>query len=182
MVYKFVLLSDEVDNFFREIEIDSEATFFDFHEIILDSVGYAKNQITSFFLCSDNWDKKEEITLFEMDASSEFDSFVMDKTQLDEFITDEGQRLLYVFDNITERAFFIELKEIILSRRMDKPLCTVKKGKAPVQMLDIDDFAVNNVAKNDFDTDFYGDENFNEDELNEDGFGDVNFDDLGHEI
>ena len=32
MVYRFTLISDEVDDFIREIKIDSEATFFDLHE------------------------------------------------------------------------------------------------------------------------------------------------------
>ena len=35
MVYRFTLISDEVDDFIREIKIDSEATFFDLHEAIL---------------------------------------------------------------------------------------------------------------------------------------------------
>ena len=48
MVYKFLILSDEVDNFQREIEIDSEATFLQFHEAIQESAGYDKKQITSF--------------------------------------------------------------------------------------------------------------------------------------
>src|SRR5574344_2179867 len=108
MVYKFLLLSDEVDNFQREIEIASDATFMQFHNVILESVGYDKNQITSFFICSENWEKQQEITLIEMDSSSETDTYLMEDTQLDEFIEDAGQRLLYVYDNMTERSFFIE--------------------------------------------------------------------------
>ena len=40
MVYRFTLISDEVDDFIREIKIDSEATFHDFHEAILKAAGY----------------------------------------------------------------------------------------------------------------------------------------------
>ena len=29
MIYRFTIISDEVDDFIREIKIDSEATFFD---------------------------------------------------------------------------------------------------------------------------------------------------------
>ena len=39
MVYRFTLISDEVDDFIREIKIDSEATFHDFHEAILKAAG-----------------------------------------------------------------------------------------------------------------------------------------------
>ena len=180
MVYKFLLLSDEADNFSREIEISSDATFFQFHETILESVGYNKDQITSFFVCGDNWEKREEITLIEMDSSSEYDNFVMEDTHLDEFVEDEGQRLLYVFDNLTERSFFIELKAVIPGKSLSAGICTLCKGKAPVQTMDIDDFAAN--QKVNFDTDFYGDEEFDLEELDENSFGDVTFDENGREI
>ena len=36
MVYKLLILSDEVDLFFREIEINSDATFFELNNAILD--------------------------------------------------------------------------------------------------------------------------------------------------
>lgn len=180
MIYKFLLLSDEVDNFSREIEIGSDASFLQFHTTILESVGYDKKQITSFFICGENWEKQEEITLLEMDSSSEFDNYLMEETKLDEFIEDEGQRLLYVFDNLTERAFFIELKAIISGRYLSAGVCTLSKGKAPVQIMDLDDFTSN--QKVNFDTEFYGDEEFDLEELDEDSFGDVNFDESGREI
>ena len=180
MVYKFLLLSDEADNFSREIEIGSDATFLQFHETILASVGYSKDQITSFFICGENWEKHEEITLIEMDSSSEYDNFVMEDTHLDEFVEDEGQRLLYVFDNLTERSFFIELKAVMPGKNLSAGICTLSKGKAPVQIVDIDDFATN--QKVNFDTDFYGDEEFDLEELDENSFGDVTFDENGREI
>ena len=44
MIYRFTIISDEVDDFVREIQIDPEATFLDFHEAILKSVGYTNDQ------------------------------------------------------------------------------------------------------------------------------------------
>lgn len=180
MVYKFLLLSDEVDNFRCEIEIAPDATFLQFHNAILEAVGYDKNQITSFFVCSDNWEKQQEITLIDMGADSATDTYLMEDTQLDEFVEDVGQRLLYVYDNMTERAFFIELKAIIPHRALDKPACVSCKGKAPVQLMDIDKYAEK--QQTDFDTDFYGAEEFDPDELDEEGFGDMSFDENGHEL
>ena len=58
MVYKFRILSDEVDAFVREIAIDSEATFLDLHKAILESVDYTPDQMSSFFLCNDDWEKE----------------------------------------------------------------------------------------------------------------------------
>lgn len=168
MTYRFILVSDEVDDFFREIKIDSEATFLDFHKIILSAAGYPDDQMTSFFMCESNWEKCEEITLQEMRTRSDEDSWVMESTTLSEFIEDEGQRLLYVFDPLAERCFFIELKEIITGERQTKAECTRKGGKAPKQTIDFEEFA----KSQNLDTDetFYGDDDFDEDELDRDGF------------
>ena len=102
MIYRFTIISDEVDDFVREIQIDPEATFFDFHEAILKSVGYANDQMTSFFICDDDWEKEKEVTLEEMDDNPEIDSWVMKETPISELIEDEKQKLLYVFDYMTE--------------------------------------------------------------------------------
>ena len=50
MVYIFTVVSDEVDDFAREIKIDADASFYDFHKIILDSCNYTDDQMTSFFI------------------------------------------------------------------------------------------------------------------------------------
>ena len=40
MIYRFILISDEVDDFMREIQIDADATFLDFHKAIQETCGY----------------------------------------------------------------------------------------------------------------------------------------------
>lgn len=60
MVYKFRIISDEVDDFLREIKIDSEASFYDLHEAILKCCKYKDDQMTSFFICDDDWEKKRK--------------------------------------------------------------------------------------------------------------------------
>lgn len=89
MIYRFTIISDEVDDFVREIQIDPEATFYDFHEAILKSVGYTNDQMTSFFICDEDWEKEKEVTLEEMDDNSEMDSWVMKDTRIDELVEDE---------------------------------------------------------------------------------------------
>ena len=60
MVYRFTIISDEVDDFIREIQIDSEATFFELHEAILKSAKYNDDQLTSFFICDEDWDRNRK--------------------------------------------------------------------------------------------------------------------------
>ena len=54
MVYRFTIISNEVEDFIREIKIDAEATFYDLHQAILSSCHYADNVPTSFFICNKN--------------------------------------------------------------------------------------------------------------------------------
>jgi len=175
MIYKFTVLSDEADDFVRVIKMDPEATFLDFNNAILESVKFDKNQMTSFFICSDDWEKGQEVTLIEMDTDSEYDNLVMEDTKLEELISDEKQKLLYVFDMISDRAFFIELTDIIPGKSVSKPEVSVSEGNAPQQI--IADEAVSFAPKVNLDENFYGDEDFDIDELDEEGFGDMNFDD-----
>jgi hypothetical protein len=175
MVYKFTLLSDEADNFVRVISIDSEASFLDLHNAILDAVKFEKNLLTTFFVCSDDWEKGQEVTLMEMESSSEYDNLVMEDTKLEDLLADEKQKLLFVFDLMSERSFFMELTEIVPGIRMSKPECVLSKGIPPVQSTSEEDFIAG--SKLNIDENFYGDEDFNLDELDEEGFGDLNFDD-----
>lgn len=176
MVYKFTIISDEVDDFVRVIALDSAATFLDFHHAILDSVGYEKNLLTTFFICADNWEKEQEVTLVEMESSSEYDNLVMQDTLLEHLLSDEQQKLMFVFDMISDRAFFIELSAILTSKSPhNKVEYLLSKGQAPPQSYS--DEVILSSSKLSIDENFYGDEDFDLDEIDQEGFGDMNFDD-----
>lgn len=181
MVYRFKLVSDEVTNFAREIEIDSENTFLQLRNAVLDSVDFSKDELDSFFLCDDDWQREEEITLEDMGTgSSDQDLWLMEETPLSELI-EENQKLVFVFDYLTERSFFMELKEMIPNRKLVEPVCTFKKGKAPKQVIDMNDFEkkIDLKAQEKIDSiddiDVYTGDEFNEEDL-EDGFDIMNMD------
>ncbi len=186
MIFNFRIVSDEVSNFKREIKIDADATFLDLKNAICDSVGYDKNQMCSFFLCDRNWEKEKEITFEDMGSDSDQDVWLMDDSILSDFIEDEGQKLLFVFDYMTDRAFYIEMKELITGKTLKDPVCTLSLGTAPAQTVDMDEFDAKIDAKaaaaaqttiEDFDEDFYGDAEFNPDEFDEEGFDEMTFND-----
>ena len=172
MIYRFTIISDEVDDFVREIQIDPEATFFDLHEAILKAANYTNDQMPSFFICDDDWEKEKEITLEEMDNNPEMDSWIMKETRLNELIEDEKQKLLYVFDYMTERCFFIELSEIITGKEIKGAKCTKKSGEAPKQTVDFEEMAAGGGSL-DLDENFYGDQDFDMEDFDAEGF-DVN--------
>jgi hypothetical protein len=132
MVYKFVVLSDEDESFVREFEFLDSHTLLDFHNILQDELEFDKSQMASFYLATDNWEKDEEFTLFDMGTGSS----TMEIAVLEEIIFRKNQKLLYVFDFFNERALFVEYtgdsKE---SNDREYPVCTNSKGVPPKQVV-----------------------------------------------
>ena len=175
MVFNFLIVSDEVEDFRREIAIDSEATFLDLQNAILDSVGYSHSELTSFFLCDEDWHKGQEITLMEMDTASDEDSYVMENTRLEEFIEDEHQRLVFEFDLMTERYFFIEVMDIVPDKSLSEPKLLTSEGLPPQQsslddLMDPTAIPTKQARGLDLEEDFFGDSEYNEDEIDREGF------------
>lgn len=173
MIYKFRLLSDEVDNFRRDIEIDSDATFIELNNAILESVGYPDDQMTSFFICNEKWIKEVEITREDMGGMSEEDNYVMSDTVIGDLVEEEKQKLMYVFDPLGDRVFYIELSKIEFGKDIDKAICIKSVGDAPAQTLNISELLSKTTASSDdddFREDFYGDDEYNEEDIDQDGY------------
>ncbi len=132
MVYKFVVLSDEDESFVREFEFLDTHTLLDFHNLIQDELEFDKSQMASFFMATDNWEKEEEFTLFDMGTGSS----TMETAVLEDIIFRKNQKLLYVFDFFNERALFVEYtgetKEV---EGRELPICTNSKGVPPKQVI-----------------------------------------------
>ena len=140
MVYRIKFICEEVDGFVREVKIDSEASFLDLNKIILESCGYPDDQMTSFYLCNDEWERGEQVTREDMGlGDSDEDIYVMDSTRLSELIEDEEQRLEFVFDPFNNRSFYLDVKELIPGEHLDNAEIVRSKGNAPQQIEGMDD-------------------------------------------
>ena len=104
-----------------------------------------------------------------MNDDPEVDSWVMKDTTISELIEDEKQKLIYVFDYMTERCFFIELSEIITGKDIEGAKCSKKEGDAPKQTINFEEMAASNSSL-DLDENFYGDQDFDMEEFDKDGF------------
>lgn len=139
MLFRIKFISDEVDGFVRELKIDSDATFLDLNQAILESCGYPDDQMTSFYLCDEEWERGLQITREDMGVgSADEDIYVMEETKLSELIEDEEQHLEFVFDPFEERSFFIDVKEIIPGETLKHYAIIRAKGEAPQQIKDMD--------------------------------------------
>ncbi len=138
----------------REIKIDASDTFLALHEAILQSCNYDNADINYFTICDNGWEKVQDITLEDFGSSSEQDSYVMKSTFLTEFLEDEKQHLLYTFDTIGDRKFFIELSEISKGN-IEKPVVSRTEGEPPVQHLDLDELMMRNPVVPSTDGEFF---------------------------
>lgn len=167
MVYRFTIISDEAEDFMREIKIDADATFLDLHKLIISSCDYKDDQMTSFTICENGWEKGQEITLEVMDTDSFENSAIMAETELTEYLEDEKQHLLYTFDPLADRVFFIELSGIETGKHLKEGKITRSIGAAPQQVLDFDEMFARNPIVGDSsifdDEDMFGDEISDED-------------------
>ena len=172
MIYKFFIGSEEAENFKLEIAIDSEDTFLRLRNAILDAAGYDKEQMDSFYICDDDWNREKEVTYVDMGVDdTDEDIWIMEDTPLSELVDEEGQKLKFVFDYITERYFYMKLKETIPGQTLHDPLCQRKEGTPPQETVDPDTIEppipkipdASNIEE--LDPEFYGDEEFNKEEL-----------------
>ena len=150
--YKFRVYYDEVEDFVRDIEILSNDNFENFHKILLSSIGLDGQELASFYICDSKWNKQKEISLMDMGDDSEKedpeyeegDEFslrsklpisVMKDSLLKEFITDPHQHIMYEYDFLNPKVFYIELLKVLTAEDGVKyPRCTNKVKELPKQV------------------------------------------------
>ncbi|MEI8007823.1 MAG: hypothetical protein WCI48_16575 [Bacteroidota bacterium] len=142
--YRFRLLYEEQDDFLRDIEIKPGQTFKDFHDIILQSSEIEGNELASFFICDPQWNKQREITLIDMGLKipdTDFDEderkpiivpipvMIMEDVKIREVIEDPHQRILFEYNFLNPRTFFIELLKIVdADPKKQYPMCVKREG------------------------------------------------------
>jgi hypothetical protein len=111
MILLFRIISDEDQSFYRDLVIDGSDTFLDFHRVLQENLSYDPTHLASFFITNEDWEKEHEITLIDMMQEPGAESLTMGEVRLEQHFTKVSQRMIYVFDFFSERAFFMELIE-----------------------------------------------------------------------
>jgi hypothetical protein len=176
MIYDFRAISDESDDFILDIAINSNSSFLELHDFVQEILDYDPSQMASFFITDHNWNKKQEITLIDMDNEKQ-SAPSMENTKLSTFVSTEKQRLLYAFDLFAERMLFMELLQID-NGSLEKAICLKKQGTVPDQIneksfnfeltsenLLLKNSEINDFLSNDEDPDNYSDEEFDENDF-----------------
>ncbi len=156
--YRFRIMVEEPEEFLREIDLLANHTFEDFHKILVSSVGIEGNELASFFICNHRWRKLNEFTLIDMQAEQSFDIDdedarerknpipvqLMSAIKIRDVINDPHQRLIYEYDFLRTKTFFIDLIKIFPSDpEKIYPLVARSVGslvsKATQPLLDLDE-------------------------------------------
>jgi hypothetical protein len=130
MILKIRIISDEVETFFMNIEIDESDTFLSLHNMIQKECNFKNEQISSFFISNDDWEKGHEITLLDMGDENPSTS-IMSDTSLQEHITSLNDKLIYVFDQFNDRGLFITVIDICNEQADIDYVCSHKTGNPP---------------------------------------------------
>jgi hypothetical protein len=135
MIFLFRIISDENPDFYRDLVADGSDTFLDFHNTLQAELGYDPSQLSSFFITNHQWEKEREITLIDMMQDPEEETLTMKEVTLEKYLGEINQRLLYIFDFFSERAFFIELIEMSDEDSSRKtPFMGHSQGEPPPQL------------------------------------------------
>lgn len=174
MIYHFLILSGEKDDFLRELLIDSKSTFLDLHNAIQDIVNYDKSQLASFFIADLDWNKGQEVTLMAMGSEQNSEEMIMDQVKLEELIIEKHQKLIYQFDFFGNRGFFVEMLNIGEKKELAKPVMINAEGSPPEQIA-LDEIGLDGIP------DLIGLVEDDEDENEEGRIESIGFDDLNPE-
>ena len=111
MIYRFRIILDTDEDVFRDIEIQASATLEDFHNAIVQAFGFDGQEMASFYKSNEFWEEGEEVCLFDL-GDEPGKLRIMSETFIDEVVSREETKLIYVYDFLSMWTFMIELADI----------------------------------------------------------------------
>ncbi len=169
MIFLFKAYSPEDESFERDYELPYDATLLDFHNLIVEDLGFDENEMASFFTSDKTWAKIQEFTsekMFYGENDTDLDELTptaMEDVLLGQVIKEKHARLLYVFDLLSNRGLLIELIKSYKSEDEGVlPCVLMSKGEAPLQIND--DMVAEDVSDmfDDYEDDLYSDDEYND--------------------
>jgi len=159
--FRVLLDTEQSTEIFRDIVINENDSFESFYHAIIASFRFQGDQMASFYMSNDDWDKGHEISLMDMnygDEALDQKASVMSSAILSDFIELSDQKVILVYDFIRMWIFLIELIERI-PETIESPQTTLAIGMAPPE-----DSRMVNLEEDD--DDLFGEEDF--DDLDDD--------------
>jgi hypothetical protein len=145
LIYRFRITCEEHDGFLREIEIQPNQTFLDFHHILIESAELLHCDRASFFNTDKKYKKDKEISLkaekrqvrkYDEDLDQVVTESVslplMKNEKLKNYIEDPHQKMIYEFVGRDVFSFHIELFKIFPTDGIPSfPRCIKRVAELP---------------------------------------------------
>ena len=166
---KFRILLDTKNNeeIFHDILVSDGENFETFFQTIINSFEFKGDQMASFYVSNENWDKGEEISLLDMTEGEESQVQIMKDTKIRDHLSDPDQKFILVYDFLKMWIFLIELIGV-QEETPDAPQLVLSVGTNPKEDSKelSDDFQMISESMDDMEEDDFGFNDF------EDGFSD----------
>lgn len=110
--FRVLLDSKDKNEVFRDILISDNDNFESFYKAILDAYHFGDDQMASFYMSNEQWDKGHEISLFDMSFGEDPTQIlpsVMRTSMINNYVKESDQKIILVHDFIRMWIFLIEL-------------------------------------------------------------------------
>ena len=153
------MFKEDQEDFLRDFDIKANQTFKDLYNVIHDSIKFNGKELSSFYICNQNWKKLKEITLIDMNDEIQEDeeeertepkpkTLVMEQARIKDFIDDPHQRLIYEYDFLNPQTFYMELTKVIAAENsMTYPVCSSRKGNLEIKAVAVPDLSMDDMAE-----------------------------------
>ena len=134
-ILKFRIAWEEDEGLYRDIVIRPDQTFLQLHEAVLDSFGFDRKHLASFYRSNDHWQRGREILLAPDDEERPVPPLLMAETAIADIVRNPSQKFIYVYDFKKNWTFQVELIGVLREdlSRIEYPACVRKEGLAPSQ-------------------------------------------------
>jgi hypothetical protein len=133
--FRVLLDSEKKAEIFRDILISDTDNFESLYHAILKSFNFKGDQMASFYVSNDDWDKGHEINLMDMtydDDSLDSPSATMKSAIIKDFLEEPDQKFIMVYDFLRMWIFLVELIGFDRSEP-ETPLMLLSMGDAPTE-------------------------------------------------
>ena len=130
MVLRIRVILNVEEDVLRDIEIDESSSMIEFHKTISSLFGFDSSEPSIFYKSNNKWEREEEIKIFKLDENDK----VYCDSNISEYISSKGDKLIYIYDFLNYWTFFIDVNESV-EKVKDKeyPCCVLSVGEVPKQ-------------------------------------------------
>jgi len=108
--FRVLLDSKNKEEIFHDILLSDQDSFESFYNAIINAFSFRGDQMASFYVSNENWDKGEEISLLDLSEGEMTDELmIMKDVKLNEHISGENQKFILVYDFLKMWIILIEL-------------------------------------------------------------------------